>query len=104
MPKLIDQPTWFQSSRDIKICDVVLLIKKDGSLVNTYQFGMIHQNKAKMISFGRFSSNNESVDRFTTRAVCELVLIHLIDELHLMEELGKIASTNGVAINVNKQK
>ena len=40
-PKLMDQPKWFQSSRDVKICDAVLFIKKYGSLVNTYQYGTI---------------------------------------------------------------
>ena len=43
IPKLMGQPKWFQSSRDVKICDVVLFVKKDGSLVSTYQYWMIHQ-------------------------------------------------------------
>ena len=34
--KLMDQPKWFQSNRDSKICDVGLFIKKDDSLVSTY--------------------------------------------------------------------
>ena len=50
----------------------------------------------------KYFNDNESVDRFTTCAVCELALIHAIDKLHLMEELGNIASTNGAVINVNK--
>ena len=32
------------------------------------------------------------------------MLTHPIDELHLMGELGNIASTNGVAVIVNKRK
>ena len=87
----------------------MLFIKKDGSLANTYQYGMIHQleqNKDDLIPKDAFKyhNHNESVDKFTTCAVRKLVLIHPIDELHLIEELGNIASTNGVAINVNKQK
>ena len=33
VPKLMDQPEWFQSKRDIKIYDAVLFIKKDGPLL-----------------------------------------------------------------------
>ena len=105
----MDQPKWFQSSRDVKICDVVPFNKKDGSLVITYQYGMIHQlerSKDDLIqkAIVKYCNHNESVDIFTTRAMHELVLIHPIDELHLIEELGNIASTNGVAINLNKRK
>lgn len=32
-----------QSNRDVKICDIVLFIKRDGSLVSNHQYGMIHQ-------------------------------------------------------------
>ena len=103
VPKLMDQPQWFQSSRDVKIGDVLIFIKKDGSLVNTYQYGMIHQlerNKDDLIRkvAVKYRNHNGSVDGFTTRAVRELVLIHPIDKLHLMEELGNIASTNGATM------
>ena len=36
--------------------------------------------------------------KFETCVVCKLVLIHQIDELHLMEGLGNVASTNGVSV------
>ena len=75
----MDQPKWFQSNRDIKICDVVLFIKKDGPLVNTYLYGMKHQLERSKDDLIRkvavkYHNHNESVDRFTTRAVRELVL------------------------------
>ena len=109
VPKLMDQPKWFQSNTDVKICDVVLFIKKDGPLINTYQYGMIHQSERSKDELIRkvvvkFRNHNQSVDRCTTRAVRELGLIHPIDQLHLMEKLGNIASINGVAVNVNKRK
>ena len=47
-----------------------------------------------------YCNHNESFDKFITHAVRELVLIHPIDELHLMVELGYIASTNGVTIAI----
>ena len=43
VPKLTHQPKWFRSDRDIKICDVVLFTKKDGSISTTYQYGMVHE-------------------------------------------------------------
>ena len=32
----MEQPKWFRRDREVKICDVVLLIKNEGSGVNTY--------------------------------------------------------------------
>ena len=39
----MEQPKWFCNDRDVKLCNVVLCIKNECSLVNTYQYGMIHQ-------------------------------------------------------------
>ena len=47
-----------------------------------------------------YCNHNESFDKFITHVVHELVLIHPIDELHLMVELGYIASTNGVTVAI----
>ena len=69
------------------MCDVVFFIKKDGPLINTFPYGMIHQSEQskddpirKVVV--KYRNHNESVDRFTTRAVRELVLTHPIDQLH----------------------
>ena len=109
VPKLMDQPKWFQSSRDVKICDVVLFTKKDTSLANTYQYGMIHQLEPSKDGVIRnvvvkYRNHNENVDRFTIRAVRELVLIHPIDELHLMEELGNVATAQSISINAHRKQ
>ena len=39
----MEQPKWFRSDRDVKICDVVLFTENEGSVVNTYQYGMVHE-------------------------------------------------------------
>ena len=49
----------------------------------------------------KYRNSNENVDQFTTRAVRELVIIHPIDEVHLMEELGKMATTNYLVLLMN---
>ena len=91
------------------MCYIVLFIKKDGSLVSPQQSGLKHQldqSKDGLIQkvVAKYQNHNESVDRFTTYAVCEAVLIHPIDALQWIEELGNTAYTNGVVINMNKQK
>ena len=44
VPKLLQQPKWFRTERDIKICDIVLFLKQEGSIIsNNYQYGMIHE-------------------------------------------------------------
>ena len=40
----------------------------------------------------RYRNHRKNVDRYKTRSLHDLVLINPIDELNLMEELGKLAS------------
>ena len=99
VPKLMHQPRWFRRDRDIKICNVVLFTKKDGSVSSRYQYGMVHEIEPSRDGLIRkvvvkYRNNNGNVDQFTTWAVCKLVIIHPIDEVNLMEELGKMSTTN----------
>ena len=91
----MNHPKWFSTAHDIKICDVVLFLKQDGVLSNSYQYGMV--NKIVPSNDGvirkvivRYRNYHENVDRYTTKSVRDLVLIHPIDELILMEELGEV--------------
>ena len=107
VPKLMHQLKWFRSDRDIKICDVVLFTKKEGSISSIYQYGMVHEIEPSRDGLiqrvvVKYRNHNESVDRFTTRAVRELVLIHPIDEVHLMEELGKMSTTDNLVLVMNQ--
>ena len=43
VPRLMNHPKWFSADHDIKICDVVLLLKQDEVLSNSYQYGMINE-------------------------------------------------------------
>ena len=101
VPKLMEQPKWFHSDRDVKICDVILFTKNEGSVVNTYQYGMVHETELsrdgliqKVII--KYKNSSENIDHFTTRAVRDLVLIYPVEEIHIMEELGKIATTSSI--------
>ena len=51
----------------------------------------------------KYRNNQENVDRFTTRAVRELVLIHPVDELNLMEKLEKMATVAYMKQNLNNK-
>ena len=79
-----------------KSCDVVLFLKEDGVLSESYQYGMVNEivpSKDGIIRkvIVRYRNHQEDVDWYTIRSVRDLVLIHPI-ELNLMEKLGKVAS------------
>ena len=99
VPNLMHQPKWFQSNCYIKVCDIVLFIKHESTITSKYQYGMIHEvlpSRDGIIQkvVVKYRNDQENVDRFTTHAVLELMLIHPVDELNLMEELGKMVTVS----------
>ena len=77
--------------------DLVLFLKEEGSLVGSYQYGIIQDVEVSKDGVirnvkVRYQNHHEGHSRTTNRAVRELVLIHGVDELSLMEELGAIAT------------
>ena len=97
VPNLMHQPKWFKTDHDMKKGDLVLFLKEEGSLVGSYQYGIIQDvevSKDGVIRSVkvRYQNHHEGHSRTTNRAVRELVLIHGVDELSLMEELGAIAT------------
>ena len=97
VPKLMHHPKWFNSDFHLKEGDVVLFLKKDGVLNGRYQYGMIksteigRDNKIRTVVV-RYRNHNEDFDRETRRAVRQLIVIHRMDELDIIYELGKIAT------------
>ena len=88
VPMLMHQPKWFQSDRDINVCDIVLFIRHESTITSKYQYGMIHEVLPSQDGIIRkvvvkYRNNQEIVDRFASCAARELVLIHPVDELHL---------------------
>ena len=98
VPKLIEQPKWFSNDKDLKVGDVVLFLKNEKEICNDYQYGMIAQienskdGKARTVKV-KYRNCNENVDRFTTRPTRQLVMIHPVDELNIIQELNKISRT-----------
>ena len=94
----MDSSKGFHNNRDERICDAVFSIKKDGSLVNTYPYGMIHQLEKSKYCFIRqavvkYCNYNGNVNRFFGHAVDKLVLIYAMNELYFMEKLDNLAPT-----------
>ena len=107
VPKLMEQPKWFCSDQDLKIWDVVLFIKNESSVVNTYQYGMVHEIELRRNGLIwkvviKYRNSIKNMDHFTTRAVHELGLIHPVDKIHVMEELGNVATTSSIVSYVDR--
>ena len=72
--KLMHQPKWFQSDRDLKVCDILLFIKRDSTITRKYQNGMIYEVLPSRDGIIRkivvkYRNNQENLDSFTARAV-----------------------------------
>ena len=96
--KLMPQPKWFKTNHHIKEGDIVLFLKKEGKLNTTYQYGMVKTATPGKDGIIRkvnvkYRNHTESVDRETCRAVRQLTVIHSVDELNIIQELGKIATS-----------
>ena len=66
------------------------LSKNEGSVVNTYQYGMVLEIELNRDGLIRkvdikYRNSSKNVDCLTTHAVSKLVLIHPVDEMHIME-------------------
>ena len=84
VPRLMNHPKWFSTDHDINICDTVLFLKQDGVLSNSYQYGMVNEiipSKDCVVRkvIVQYRKNQQNVDRYTTRSVLDLVLIHPIN-------------------------
>ena len=97
VPKLVEQPKWFQTDRDLKKGDVVLFLKEEKVLCSTYQYGMVEaieqsrDGKIRKVHV-KYRNNTEETDRITYRSARNLVMIHPVDELNIMEEMGQVAA------------
>ena len=96
VPKLMKQSKWFKHDRNLQSGDVVLFTKVDSLLSKQYTYGIIKSIKLGNDSKVRhaivqYRNHNENVSRETSRSVRDLVLIHSVDDLDLMKEIGEMA-------------
>ena len=97
VPKLIDQPKWFDSDADVQVGDVVLFLKKEKEFAGNYQYGIVKSVESSKDSKIRkviveYVNSTEETRRETRRSVRELVVIHPVDELGIVRELGQIST------------
>ena len=97
MPQLKGQPKWFNSDRDVKEGDVVLFQKSVKEFAGTYQYGMIKKvSKSRdgkiRVATVEYQNHNEDTKRYTNRRIRDLIMIHHVNELNILQELGEIAT------------
>ena len=108
VPNLMEHPKWFDSDKDLQVGDIVLFLKNENGLSSDYQYGMI--NKVNVSIDGKIRSvdvkyrnHNESTDRITHRASRQLIVIHQIDEIDIMAELGEVATYCDMKLRLQHQ-
>ena len=106
VPTLMNHPKWFKDDTDINVGDVILFLKEEGHISGVYQYGMIHELKKskdhKIRSvIVKYRNHNENIDRFTNRAVRELIVIHPVDELSIMTELADMQTFVSMQVSID---
>ena len=97
LPQLMNQQKWFKGGTELKVGDVVLFLKVESELSSVYQYGMVESIKSSKDGIARtvnvrYRNHTEGVDRVTERAVRALVLIHHVDDIDVINELGTFAT------------
>ena len=68
----MEQPKWFKTDYDLKPGDIVLFLKNESVIAQTYQYGMVTSVSAGRDGVIRkvnvkYQNQNENVDRETCR-------------------------------------
>ena len=107
VPKLVPQPKWFRDSGGVRVGDVVIFKRHESVLSGVYQYGMIQSIKESsdratrtVVIRYRNAEEDDKLERTTTRSVRSIVVIHRIDELNIMEELGNAALLGREIVNL----
>ena len=108
VPKLLKQQKWFRNDTPVKVDDIVLFLKQDGPISSDYKYGIV-----KTVEFSKdglirraliqYRNENENVFRETFRSVRSIVVIHHVDEINLLKELGLAANKADVRYQINSK-
>ena len=95
VPKLVKQQKWFQTD-SINVGDVIIFTKIDSVISKDYTYGQVvdleySKDGVARKATVRYKNANEDVFRETKRAVRGLVVIHHVDEIDVMTQLGQMA-------------
>ena len=105
VPKLVHQQKWFHNDRELIVGDIILFLKNEGKVIGSYQYGMVKAVNRSTDGLVRsvvikYRNASENVDRETNRAIRQLVLIHPIEELGILQEVGEMATKADVHLSV----
>ena len=96
IPKIMFQPKWYESSKDLNENDIVYFQKKDSALDSNWVIGVIDQvvrserdNVIRRVII-RYQNKGENVPRFTDRSVRKIVKLFSVDEHHIQEDLAAL--------------
>ena len=96
VPKLMEQPKWFRDDRHVQKGDIVLLLKHESDISSEYRYGIIDSVEVSRDgkirgAYVRYRNSDSNTDQTSYRAVRSLVVIHSVDEVNIMQEIGEIA-------------
>ena len=95
VPNIMHPWQWFRTESNLKQGDVVLFLKQDPLFSETGQYGIVvsvqqsSDNVIRKVKV-KYQNANENVDRETFRSVRQLVMIHPVDEIDIIQELNNI--------------
>ena len=97
------QPKWFRTEYNLKEGDVVLFLK------TTYQYGMVvpvQQSSNNVIQNVKvkYQNLNEKGDKETFGSVRQLVMMHPVDEIDIIQELSNIKNRYNLVVPLLKHQ
>ena len=95
LPRNNHRPKCFKYHRYVTLGDIAPLLTIDSPIHSTYQYGIIRElfpgrdSKIRKVKVA-YKNHNENVFRETSRAVRELIVIHQVDEVDLVDGLNEM--------------
>ena len=94
LPRMIPQPKWFRSSKELKVEDVVYFQKSEGDLTSKWTVGQVHS--VERSSDGvvrraviRYHNHGENNCRYTDRCVRSLVRLFDIEDNYWVRDISE---------------
>ena len=91
-PSLVEKPKWFVTEKNVSIGGVILFLKSEQEFVRQFQHGIIvdsiksRDNIIRTVEI-EYRNHSENIKRRTRRGVCDLIIIHPIEEIGILKEL-----------------
>ena len=96
VPKIMFQPKWYRSDRDLQEGDLVYFQKKEGKLVQPWTVGRVEQvvrsDRDDLIRrvVVKYQNPGEAGPRITDRSIRKLVKLFNVDEHQVQEDLAEL--------------